>query len=80
MTHIGPSPHELRQAFHEASNWVASYLEHVDELPVLSRVTPGEIAAVLPLSAPVQGEPLETILKDIDRLLLPGSGVHVRSL
>ena len=72
MTHIGPSPQELRQAFHEASDWVASYLEHVGELPVLSRVTPGEIAAGLPQSAPLQGEPLETILQDIDRLILPG--------
>ena len=80
MMHIGPSPHELRHAFQEASNWVASYLERIDELPVLARVTPGEIAAVLPPSAPVQGEPLETILKDIDRLILPGSGVYVRSL
>ena len=41
MSHIGPNPQELRQAFHEASDWVASYLEHVGELPVLSRVTPG---------------------------------------
>lgn len=72
MSQIGPSPQELRHALHEAGDWVASYLERVGELPVLSCVTPGEIAAALPQSAPVQGEPLETILKDIDRLILPG--------
>lgn len=72
MSQIGPSPQELRHAFHEASDWVAAYLEHVGELPVLSRVTPGEISATLPLSAPQHGEPLEVILKDIDRLILPG--------
>lgn len=72
MSQIGPSPQALRQAFHEASDWVASYLEHVGELPVLSRVTPGEIARALPQSAPQQGESFETILKDIDRLILPG--------
>ena len=71
-TKVGPSPQELRHAFHEASDWVASYLEHVGELPVLAQVTPGEIAATLPQSAPTQGEPLEAILKDIDRLILPG--------
>jgi len=72
MNHIGPTSQELRHAFHEASTWVASYLEHVGELPVLSRVTPGEIAASLPQSAPARGESLEAILKDIDRLILPG--------
>ena len=72
MNHIGPTSQELRHALHEASTWVASYLEHVGELPVLSRVTPGEIAASLPQSAPARGESLEAILKDIDRLILPG--------
>ena len=68
----GPTPHELRRAFHEAAEWVGSYLEHVDDLPVLSRVAPGEIAATLPQSAPQHGQPLEEILKDVDRLILPG--------
>src|SRR5205823_14316785 len=39
---------------------------------VLARVSPGEIAASLPPSAPLHGEPLEAILKDVDRLILPG--------
>src|SRR6266545_1183164 len=69
---IGPTPQELRRAFHEAADWVASYLETVGDRPVLARVTPGEIAASLPQSAPLHGESLETILQDIDRLLLPG--------
>jgi aromatic-L-amino-acid decarboxylase len=72
MSQIGPTPQELRHAFHEASDWVASYLERVGDLPVLARVTPGEIAAALPQSAPQYGESLKTILKDIDRLILPG--------
>jgi aromatic-L-amino-acid decarboxylase len=68
----GPTPHELRRALHEAAEWVGSYLEHVGDLPVLSRVIPGEIAATLPQSAPQHGQSLEEILKDIDRLILPG--------
>lgn len=69
---IGPTPKELRQALHEAADWVASYLETVGDRPVLARVTPGEIAASLPESAPLHGEPLDEILKDVDRLILPG--------
>jgi aromatic-L-amino-acid decarboxylase len=71
-TVVGPTPQELRRALHEAAEWVASYLETVGDRPVLARVTPGEIAASLPHSAPLHGEPLEAILKDIDRLILPG--------
>jgi len=68
----GPTPQELRRALHEAVDWVAAYLEQVGDLPVLSRATPGEIAATLPQSAPQHGESLEEILKDVDRLILPG--------
>ncbi|MGH7960386.1 MAG: pyridoxal phosphate-dependent decarboxylase family protein [Candidatus Binatia bacterium] len=68
----GPSPQELRGALHEAADWVATYLETVEDRSVLAQVTPGEIAASLPKSAPTHGEPLDTILKDIDRLILPG--------
>src|SRR5437764_4352030 len=71
-TIIGPTPQELRRALHEAAEWVASYLETVGDRPVLARVSPGEIAASLPQSAPLHGEPIETILKDVDRLILPG--------
>lgn len=69
---IGPTPEELRRALHEAADWVAFYLKHVGDYPVLSRVRPGAIAALLPQSPPVRGESLETILKDVDQLLLPG--------
>ncbi|MGE0823004.1 MAG: aspartate aminotransferase family protein [Candidatus Binatia bacterium] len=71
-THIGPTSQELRRAFHEAVDWVADYLAHVGDLPVLSQVAPGAIAAVLPPSPPQHGETLDAILHDVDRLLLPG--------
>jgi aromatic-L-amino-acid decarboxylase len=69
---VGPTPQELRRALHEAADWVATYLEHVGDHPVLARVQPGDIAAALPQSPPHRGEPLEVILQDIDRLILPG--------
>src|SRR5205814_8268074 len=70
-TIIGPTPQELRRALCEAAEWVASYLETVGDRPVLARLSPGEIAASLPRSAPLHAEPIETILKDVDRLILP---------
>ncbi|HEY1480680.1 MAG TPA: pyridoxal-dependent decarboxylase, partial [Gaiellales bacterium] len=53
-------------------DWVARYLEGRRELPVLSRVRPGEIRAQLPATAPEQGEPFSAVLADLDSILLPG--------
>src|SRR4051812_10354540 len=72
MRPAGPSDEELRAALHEAADWVSGYLRDVGDLPVLAQVKPGDIAALLPEHAPRTGEPLEAILADIDRLILPG--------
>jgi aromatic-L-amino-acid decarboxylase len=53
-------------------DWLASYLERVRELPVLSRVEPGAIRAALPRRAPESGEPFAAVLRDLDEVLLPG--------
>jgi aromatic-L-amino-acid/L-tryptophan decarboxylase len=53
-------------------DWLASYLERVRELPVLSQVEPGAIRAALPRRAPESGEPFAAVLRDLDEVLLPG--------
>jgi aromatic-L-amino-acid decarboxylase len=55
-----------------ALDWVASYLERVRELPVLSQVEPGQIRAALPASPPDEPESFEAVLRDLDDVLLPG--------
>jgi len=55
-----------------ALDWIASYLEGVGELPVLSQVEPGQIRAALPESPPEAPEPFEAVLRDLDSVLLPG--------
>jgi len=55
-----------------ALDWVATYLERVRELPVLSQVDPGQIRAALPASPPDDAEPFEAVLRDLDTVLLPG--------
>ena len=55
-----------------ALDWVASYLERVPELPVLSQVEPGAIRAALPASPPEEPEPFSAILDDLDTVLMPG--------
>jgi aromatic-L-amino-acid decarboxylase len=55
-----------------ALEWVASYLDRVRELPVLSQLEPGEIRAALPQSAPEEPEPFAAVLRDLDAVLMPG--------
>ena len=55
-----------------AIDWLVGYQERVEELPVLSRVQPGEIRAALPESAPEEPEPFSKVLEDIDRIIVPG--------
>jgi aromatic-L-amino-acid decarboxylase len=63
---------DLRSDGAAALEWAASYLERMDELPVLAQVAPGEIRGRLPRAAPERGEPFENVLRDLDELLLPG--------
>jgi aromatic-L-amino-acid/L-tryptophan decarboxylase len=67
-----PTTGELRAALEQAAEWIATYLDDVDRLPVLAQVKPGEIAAALPDHPPARGEPLEAILADVDRIIVPG--------
>ena len=55
-----------------AVEWVASYLERVSDLPVLSQAEPGDIRATLPPSPPDEPEPFSSVLRDLDNVLLPG--------
>jgi aromatic-L-amino-acid decarboxylase len=54
-----------------ASDWVASYLESVDERPVVPGVRPGDVRSRLPASPPDGAEPFADVLGDLDELIVP---------
>jgi aromatic-L-amino-acid decarboxylase len=62
---------EFRRFGHEIVDWIANYFEHIEALPVLAQVEPGELKAQLPSSPPEKGESMEAILADVDRLIVP---------
>ena len=66
------TPEEFRRHGHAVIDWIADYQDRVESLPVMSRVKPGEIRTMLPENPPAQGEPFEVLLKDMDRVILPG--------
>ena len=66
------TPEDFRRHGREVIDWIADYMEQVDQYPVLSRVEPGDIRAQLPDSPPLQGEAFDQILEDVSRVILPG--------
>jgi aromatic-L-amino-acid/L-tryptophan decarboxylase len=66
------TPDEFRRHGREVIDWIADYLERVEQLPVLAQVAPGEIRSRLPAHPPQHGEPFDAILKDMDDVILPG--------
>ena len=65
------SKEEFRRFGHELIDWVAEYLEHVEDLPVLAQIEPGDLKAQLPAAPPEKGEAMEKIIRDVDRLIVP---------
>ncbi len=65
-------PEAFRRYGHHLIDWVAAYLSDIESYPVLSRATPGEIAAALPASPPAAPESMTAIIEDFERILVPG--------
>ncbi len=66
------TPDEFRRYGHAVVDWIADYQSRVESFPVLSRVKPGEIRASLPSTPPAKGESFDALLKDVERVILPG--------
>jgi aromatic-L-amino-acid decarboxylase len=62
---------EFRRFGHELIDWISDYFDRLEDLPVLAQIDPGDLKAQLPSSPPEQGEPMEQIIADVDRLIVP---------
>ena len=62
---------DFRRFGHQLIDWIADYFEHIDDLPVLAAIEPGDLKAQLPEAPPEDGEPMEQIVSDLDRLIVP---------
>jgi aromatic-L-amino-acid decarboxylase len=62
---------DFRRHGHELIDWIADYFERIEELPVLAQIEPGDLKSQLPVAPPQTGEPMDQILRDIDRLIVP---------
>ena len=64
---------EFRAAATRAVDIVARYLEDPAVWPVLSPHPPGHLRALLPTDAPERAEPIDSLLDDFERLIVPHS-------
>ena len=66
------NPEEFRKFGHQLIDRIADYRAHVADLPVRSRVKPGDVRAQLPATPPSQPEPFEGVFNDLEQIILPG--------
>jgi aromatic-L-amino-acid decarboxylase len=66
------TPDEFRKHAHELVEWMAGYMENVENFPVKSLVAPGEIFSKIPDKPPLHSEPFDSLLNDINEIIMPG--------
>ncbi|UCD74249.1 MAG: aspartate aminotransferase family protein [Phycisphaerales bacterium] len=66
------TPDDFRTHGRAVIDWIADYMQRVEDLPVLSQVQPGEIREKLPTGPPEQGESFDAMLRDVEEIILPG--------
>lgn len=62
----------FRKHAHELVDWMADYLENIEEYPVLPQVKPGDILKQLPKKAPEKPEDFDQVFKDFKQIIVPG--------
>jgi len=65
-------PDEFRKHAHKLVEWMAGYMENVENYPVKSSVGPGEIFNKIPDSPPLHSESFDSLMRDFDEIIMPG--------
>lgn len=63
---------EFRAYAHQFVDWMADYIENIEQYPVKSQVNPGQIFNQLPDNPPETGESMADIMDDFRQVILPG--------
>jgi aromatic-L-amino-acid/L-tryptophan decarboxylase len=63
----------FRAAAHVVADLIADYLEHVEDYAVFPAVEPGTLGPLFPGDPPETPEPIDAILADYDRLVVPNA-------
>jgi aromatic-L-amino-acid decarboxylase len=69
--HGDMSAEDFERFGHAVIDWINRYFAGIEQRPVLAQIEPGDLRAQLPTAPPAQGEAMEAILADVDRLIMP---------
>jgi aromatic-L-amino-acid decarboxylase len=66
------TPEEFRAAGHRLVDWLADYRATIADRPVMAQTPPGGVKSRLPAAPPVEPEPFDALLADLDAIVCPG--------
>lgn len=66
------TPEEFRKHAHELVDWMAGYMENIENYPVKSQVHPGDIIEKLPHSPPEKPDSFTSLMNDFEKIIMPG--------
>jgi glutamate/tyrosine decarboxylase-like PLP-dependent enzyme len=66
------TPEEFRRQGHAIIDWIADYRRDVAHFPVMAQTAPGDVRRALPAAPPTNPESFADILRDLDRVIMPG--------
>ncbi len=66
------SSKQFREHLHQLADWIADYRENIEQRAVAPNEKPGAIVGKLTTEPPEQGESIDSILVDVDRVIAPG--------
>ena len=69
---LDPSTGEFREAGHRLVDWIADYLENIDDYDVLSSVKPGDIEKQFPAGPSSKGRSYDELIADFESKIVPG--------
>lgn len=66
------SPDEFRNHAHHLVEWMADYMENIENFPVKSLIKPGQIFSKIPDKPPLHPESFDSVMKDFNEIIMPG--------
>ena len=66
------NPEEFKEYGYQFVDWIAQYLDNIENYPVKSPVKPKEVYDQIPDRIPSKGESMDTIFEDFQKVILPG--------
>jgi aromatic-L-amino-acid decarboxylase len=66
------TPEDFKRSGHQLIDWIADYVENIEQQRVTSAVQPGEVRAQLDEHPPAAPDGFDAVMADTDRVIVPG--------